>query len=164
VTEKKETVGSASRRLQMQSSNDTAEDLQKGMQESSGEDSYENQVRTCVERGCRTYDSDFYVVVIFKKEKLMQNVIRQYFFPRVSCPTPDWDQTVYFFNRTSCTLEFVWTVPDKNICEYMTSPGFIPGPEEFELCRMVRDFHDGTLLIKSKKLNKESHDSNIIQK
>jgi len=38
---------------------------------------------------------DFYIVVITKKERLMTNVLRNYFLGRLSCPTPDYDPVGY---------------------------------------------------------------------
>jgi len=159
-----ETVGSASLRLQQESCLATAEELQDAMQGGSSSDSFENQVRECVERGCRAFDGDFYVVVILKKERLMQNVMRQYFLPRQSCPTPEWDQVVYFFSKESCSLKFLWTVPDRGICQYLSSPGFIPDVHEMELYRCVCEFNDGTLLALCKKLNKEELQLTLIKK
>ena len=160
----KTTVGAAASKLQEKASEYTAEDLQKAIQESNDEGSFENQVRECVERGCVQFDHDFYVVVLFKKEKIMHNVIRQYFIPRLSCPTPEWDQTVYYFNRSIGEIHLLWSIPDKNICEYMLSPMYIPEVSEFELYKYVQAFNDGSLLKESKKRNKEQKNSNIIEK
>jgi hypothetical protein len=47
---------------------------------------YESNVYGAVERGKAAINGDFFVVVITKRERLMPNVLRNYFLPRKSCP------------------------------------------------------------------------------
>ena len=74
---------------------------------------YEKNVHECIARYKKEFLSDFYVVVLVKKERTMQNVIRHYFIARHSCPTPNYDQAVYKYNATSCVIDFIWVVPSK---------------------------------------------------
>jgi len=55
----------------------------------------------------------FYVCVITKKERLMDNVLRNYFLARSTCPTPQYDQTVYKYHRDSGAIQFLWVLPSK---------------------------------------------------
>jgi len=124
---------------------------------------YEKNVWDCVQRCIKEFPhSDFFVIVVTKKERLMQNVIRNYFFGRQSCPTPEYDQTVYRYTAAG-DLEFLWVVPSKDTCELMRENALMIAPEEKELLRFVLEFYDGTLLKISKKYNKEAALSNIIE-
>ena len=105
---------------------------------------------------------DFYIVVTTKKERLMSNVLRNYFFGRFSCPTPEYDQTVYKYHRKDDQIEFLWVVPCKETCEVMKSDPLGVPQEEKELLKFVLDFEDGSLLRLSKGFNGEKQDGLII--
>ena len=53
---------------------------------------YDKNIWICVADGKKKYDGNFYIVVECKKERLLENVIRNYFFSRLTAPTPIWDQ------------------------------------------------------------------------
>ncbi len=125
---------------------------------------YIKELLACIASGKKTLDSSFYIVVITKKERLMQNVIRNYFFPTLACPTPDWDQTVYYYDKTNERLEYYWTVPDKNTCQYMRGKAYSLPKDQWELLDYVLKFEDGSLLKLAKRLNKEEKDSALLSK
>ena len=85
----------------------------------------------------------------------MNNVIRNYFLTRFSCPTPEWDQAVYKYDTKSDSLDFLWVVPAKDICKNLKDNALNIDPSEKELLNFVLSFEDGTLLQLSKKLNNE---------
>lgn len=116
---------------------------------------YEKNLFECIDRGKQDYPGDFYVVVITKKERIMQNVIRNYFACRQSCPTPEWDQTVYKYHRSEERIEFLWVVPSKETCEVMMQNAHDIAEEERGLLQFVLDYQDGTLYQKAKRLNGE---------
>lgn len=109
------------------------------------EDSFENQVLTAIRRGRDQLSGDFYVVVLFKKERLLQNIVRQYFFPRKSCPTPEYDQVVYKYYRDSEKIEMLWVIPDKQSTIYLPTIRFYLPPEQSDLLRFIDDFNSGKL-------------------
>ena len=117
---------------------------------------WDKNIELAVEQGLKDYMvGDFYVVVSTKKERLLPNVLRNYFFTRFSCPTPEYDQTVYRYHRADDALEFLWVVPSKDTCHHFyNNPLQIEGDER-ELLEYVLSFMDGTLLYKAKKLNGE---------
>ena len=122
---------------------------------------YDRSFAECVDKALVTYQGDFFVVVVSKKERLLANVLRCYFFSRTTCPTPEWDQAVYKYHRLSGP-EFLWVVPSKDTCElFMRSAPYIV-PEEMGLLRFVQQFADGTLMKRAKALNGEMPDSPII--
>jgi hypothetical protein len=86
----------------------------------------------------------------------MQNVLRNYFFPRNSCPTPEWDQAVYFYSRKDEKIDFMWVIPSKDTCKLFKENALLIAPEEKELLQFILEFEDGTLLEKSRLLNGEN--------
>lgn len=102
------------------------------------------------------WTGDFYVEVITKKEKLMQNVLRNYFSARRSCPTPDYNQSVYKFNSSTDDIEYLWTVPDDQTCEMFVQNALKIVPEERQLLGFILDFKNGSLLQLARKLNGEN--------
>lgn len=108
------------------------------------------------------HEGDFYVVILLKKEKLLENVLRNYFLQTISCPTPTWDQTVYKYHKNDDKLEYLWTVPDRETCLTFqeNAPDIVP--EEKWLLRQILEFHDGTLLRLARKLNGENIETGII--
>lgn len=125
---------------------------------------YDKNIFECVDEGKKEIFGDFYVVVITKKEPLMPNVLRSYFTSRKTCPTPDYDQTVYTYIAKDDSLEFMWVLPDKNTCEIMRDRALEIVPEERDLRDFVLSFYDKTLLRLAKKLNGEEDSSNILKK
>ena len=123
---------------------------------------YEKGVAECIAGGLRDFAGDFYVVVVTKKEPLMKNVLRNYFLTRLSCPTPDYDQTVYSYNRSSSSIVFMWVVPSKDSCQLLRDNAATVAKEEWGLLDFVLKFYDGTLFNIAKKLNNELADSNIL--
>lgn len=134
-------------------------ELQRKMQED-----YVKNVVECLERGKKSITGSFYVVVTIKKERLMSNVIRNYFFPRKSCPTPEWDQSVYRYDVKKDDIEFLWIIPSKDTCALFKENILEIAQEERELLNYILMFEDGTLFKLAKRLNNEKDDSIILDK
>ena len=158
MTEQRKTVGAASLEA-AQKSVDTRDpiELQRSMQEN-----YINELIECVNKHRKDYTSNFFIVVITKREKLMRNVLRNYFFPRTSCPTPDYDQAVYRYNSEVDDIEYIWCIPDRETCLTLKENALQVTAEERELLQHIMEFSDGTLYRKAKKLNKEADDSSLL--
>lgn len=124
---------------------------------------YEFEVFKCVEEAKKTHEDSFYVIVITKKEPLMENVIRHYYFARTSCPTPDYDQTVYRYDHIKNVLEFLWVVPSKDTCLLFIENKEKIVPQEWGLLQNILKFKDGTLFKLCKKLNGEQQDSSLLE-
>lgn len=157
---KRDTVGKIALDLQQKTpdTNDPIE-LQREMQKD-----FERNVLECVERGKKLFSGDFFVVVETKKERLFQNVLRNYFIPRETCPTPTYDNAVYHYKKFTDSLEFLWVIPSKDTCElFLNNVLHIPEDQK-ELLNYIIDFANGTLFQKAKKLNKEKADSIFLEK
>lgn len=102
------------------------------------------------------FEKDFYISVLLKKEKLLENVLRNYFVPTIDCPTPFFDQTVYRYNHEKEDVEYLWTIPDEETCLIFMENKNIIVPSERGLLKFVLEYFDGTLLNLCKKLNGET--------
>lgn len=156
----RETVGAKSLELSLKKPETTSPIEQ--MRENNTD--FEKNVQECIEVNSKKYRGDFYAVVLTKKERLMQNVIRNLYLARQSCPTPDYDQVVYRYHSGTGTIEFMWVVPSKDTCELYLANRLRIAANELELLSFIVRFDDGSLLGLSKKLNKEKKDSNIIER
>jgi hypothetical protein len=154
--ERKETVGKLARDLLLKQDNKGPTPTEQ-MREQLVE--FEKNVELCLETHKKVFDGDFYVVVLTKKEKLMQNVIRNYFYGRLSCPTPNYDQVVYHYSRPDDALSLLWVIPDRKTAKYFRDYSSEVNPSQFELLSYVLKFADGTLFRLSKKLNGEKVDT-----
>jgi hypothetical protein len=116
---------------------------------------YEKNMHECVARGKKDIHGDFYIEVITKKEPLMQNVIRNYFGFRHSCPTPNYDHAVYKYTLENDHLEFLWVIPDRQTCQLMIENKIYVPLEEHGLLDYVMRFANGELFTLCKTLNGE---------
>ena len=116
---------------------------------------WEKNLLECIERGKKEFPHDFYIVVDTKKEPKMQNVLRNVFIPRSTCPTPTYDNSVYKYHRSDENLEFLWVLPSKATCIMMKDRALEIPEDQRELLQFVLDDIDGTLLKRCKILNKE---------
>ena len=157
---KKETVGKVAYDLLQKTpeSRDPIE-IQKAMQED-----YINELIKCMDIHKPFLKDNFFIVVITKNEKLMPNVFRNYFSARQSCPTPDYDQSVFMYNRADDCIEYIWTIPSKDACHHLKENALLVAPEERQLLKFILEFADGTLWKLCKKLNNEEEKSPLIVK
>ena len=114
---------------------------------------FENELSLSIANGKSKYSKDFFVVVITKKERLMPNVLRNYFFNRLSCPTPDYDQIVFYWNHSQNVLDFLWVLPAKDICDEMMLNRTNIHPDEYAAYSFIHSFYDGTLMKYAHTLN-----------
>jgi hypothetical protein len=109
---------------------------------------------SCINRDAMV--GDFYIACLLKKEKLLENVLRNYFVPTISCPTPHFDQTVYKYNAAKEDVEFLWVIPDQETCEIFKENKNIIVPEEQHLLAYILDYYNGNLFNMAKRLNGET--------
>ncbi len=133
-------------------------ELQRAMQEE-----YIKNLCDCVEANKNEFFGNFFIIVITKNERLMPNVFRNYFYARQTCPTPDYDQSVFKYNREAESIEFIWVIPSQDASHHLKQNANYVVPEEQDLLRFVLAFADGTLYKLAKKLNGEKDDSIILE-
>lgn len=159
MTEKRtETVGKICHDLMLKDpvSTDPIE-LERAMQED-----YINQLKEAVEVNRKLIHGDFYVVVTTKMEPLMVNAFRNFFEPRHTCPTPQYDQSVYKYFAKEEHLAYMWTVPCKDACIYLKRNAQYVVKEEQQILHFALAFLDGSLDKLAKQLNGEREDSILI--
>ena len=154
----KETVGKVSRDMQLR----TPDSIDPVEIERELHKEYEKNVFECVNNSKKDFPGDFFVIVTLKKEPLMKNVLRNYFHGRSTCPTPDYDQTVYHYHKPDDKLEFLWIVPDKGTCCLLRDHCLEVAEEEKELLGFVLSFYDGSLMRICKSLNGEAAKTPLI--
>lgn len=127
---------------------------------------YEKYFWECFDEGKKVHSPNkpFYIVVLTKKERLMENVLRNYFFHRSSCPTPDYDQSVYVIDPQTELLELLWVLPAKDVCEFMRNNALKIDPSERQLLMYVLGLYDDSLVKKAKQLNGELELSPFLHK
>jgi len=160
MNKKKETVGKISLDLSQKipESRDPIE-IQREMQQD-----YLKELVSCVESNKNSIHGDFFIIVITKNEKLMPNVFRNYFFARNTCPTPDYDQSVFMYRRQLEEIEYIWTIPSRDACIHLKENALLVVPEERNLLDFILQFSDGSLYKLARKLNAEVENPSIIAK
>lgn len=123
---------------------------------------YIDNLIECVESGKKERAEDFFIVVETKREKLLTNVLRNFFYHRHSCPTPNYDQAVYRYNRRDDKVEFLWVLPSQDASWHLLENKHLVVPAEMELLKFVLQMEDGTLGLLSKKLNGEEVESDLL--
>lgn len=136
--------------LQKEQEQITIIDQQRAMQED-----YMKNLLAAVDRGFLQFKDNFFIHVETKKEKLLENVYRNYFIPRKTCPTPNYDQTVFRYNNNKGEIEYIWTIPDRETCHHLKFNAMEVVPEEREILKFVLMFDNGDLFKLCKKLNNE---------
>ena len=107
------------------------------------EENYLLNLELCIEQHRKLFDADFFIVVLQKREKHLQNIFRNYFLARRTCPTPSCDQTVFHFNPKDENLTFLWTVPSDQACQMLMDNQLIVDPSERELLKFVQQYMSG---------------------
>ena len=152
----RETVGKISSDL-LEKAKDNTHSSHEQMQEQLSE--HDKFIHECLATHKKVWPStNFYIVVITKKEPTMPYVIRSYFLGRLSCPTPDYDQVVYMYHHESDFLEVLWVIPSKHTCLFFLRDSFQIAAEEKDLLNYVLDFADGSLFRKAQFMNGELPD------
>lgn len=121
-------------------------------------DYYQNLI-DCALKHRKVFTGRFFIIVATKREPLLTNVIRNYFFARKTCPTPEYEQSVFRYDNIDEKIEYIWTVPDKETVHHLLLNAPFVVPAEQELLQMCKDFVSNKLLRKAKKYNQEKETS-----
>lgn len=124
---------------------------------------YEDNIQQAVKAGISELgtDTDFFIVVLSKKEGVLRNAIRNYFLYRRSCPTPTCEQTVYIYHADSGVVDLLWTIPTQQACSYLYDNRLSIDKSEWELLNYVLLFREGSLDNLARRLNNEIRDQGI---
>lgn len=154
------TVGKASLDLATSTQNEIydRQEIEKEVHKgSNSQKSYEEEIWETIQNGKKddAIQGSFYIVVLLKKERILNNVLRQYFFYRQTCPTPEYDQTVYKYIPEGDKIEYIWTVPDVETCNYLPLHKNSLKEDQLLLLSMIEAFKKGDLEKWAAKLNNE---------
>lgn len=130
-------------------------------QEAMQEDYMKNLIET-IDTAYSKYGDFFFVEVITKNEKLLPNVFRNYFIHRSTCPTPNYDQSVYRYNKALGKIEYLWSIPSRDATHYLVENQHLVHKDERQLLDFCMMFAKGSLFTLMKKLNGEQSDSPIL--
>lgn len=173
--EKKKTVGQIAQRLSSDVTNLVAP-MEVGL---SKQEDYLHNLKWCVHHAMKkvdcydikghdmcknreAYHGNFFVEVLLKKEGKLSNVLRTFFIPRYSCPSPTNDHSVFMYNAKDDNIEYLWTVPDQETCGSFWESRDRIVPRDRPLMQMISDFKNGILLQRCKKLNGETQKAGIL--
>ena len=98
---------------------------------------YDKNINECLDTHKKVFNSDFFLVVLTKNEKTLKNVLRHYYFGRLSCPTPNYDQIVYSYSKENDSLELLWVIPDRKTCQVMIAQKLLIDKDQWELLSAI---------------------------
>lgn len=93
-------------------------------------------------------DKPFYLCVQTRRERLIENVIRNQFYARRTRPAPTYDLALYWYDPKDERIEFVWCIPDKDSVQQIIQDkkdGILP-QDQMQLAEFCEWFLKGTLI------------------
>lgn len=94
----------------------------------------------------RHYEKRYYIYLMYQRDRIIPNLIRQKFIVRRTRPEPIYDTSLFSYDNESSELKYHWTIPDEETCQYLLANESSLSSEERELCVFVKQFADGTLV------------------
>jgi len=103
-----------------------------------------------------SFDGLFYVVVLFKREKLIQKTLKIYYIAKQSCPSPSYEQAVFSFDPKTDELKFLWMIPQKSWVKFMYKNRHLLEVQGDPALPDIVDFVESRLCNRAVIMNKES--------
>lgn len=147
-------IGKIVEKLQKDAIAPTSVDQFRDQSESMTED-YMDNLRLAVTNGKKVFPKNFFVAVLTKHERALKDVFRNYFHPRMTCPTPNYDQALYKYNHKRETIEFIWVIPDQRTCNMLYMNKDKVYGKDLQLLPYVINFIEGKFHAKEKRYNKK---------
>ena len=106
---------------------------------------YPKEIEKCIKNGKKHFDGDFYIQVLFCKDGIIPDARKNIFAAQRTCPKPFFDQAVYKYHQKEDRIEYMWVVPDPDLCElYRYNLGLVPDDEK-DLYENIRKYYSGEL-------------------
>lgn len=105
---------------------------------------FDEQVNICVANGKKHFNGDFYIEVLIKKERLIEDAVMNIFAARRTCPDPFHDQIVYKYIKNGDEIQFLWCIPDRTVCDYYKNILFVVPEDEQDIYEHIVKYYDGT--------------------
>lgn len=116
------------------------------------------------EQGKKETNTNFYILINLRISPLTPEMYEFKREIKLTCPTPNYDQTLFFYNREADRIEYVWSIPDRYTCHYMLYYKDQIPVNEHELLNYVIKFANGDLFEMMKIRNGEKKDSPLLDK
>jgi len=113
-----------------------------------------SDVDIAIKEGMKKYEGSFFVVFtsITTKDNKQQNI----FTVRDTCPQPDYDQAVFFYDRVKQEKELWWTIPIKEVTQFLNKNRTTVSPEHYPILDQVIKFYNREFGDKAFNYNKEN--------
>lgn len=143
MTEERKTVGEIALDLQQDHYQQDVIETQREMQKD-----YLDELFKCAKRHEEIFGTEkpYYVCVQVKRERLLQNVIRSYFYARRTRPIPDYDLSLYYYDPATEDISFVWCIPDRETVEYILENQHLLSYDHEQLVGFCKSFKANTLI------------------
>lgn len=91
--------------------------------------------------------SPYFIKLILRKQRTLptNHIHYQVVAPYFAKPFPEYDTTLFKMDNKNGELQYLWTIPDQETCEYMLANQKDLSAEEQQLLSFVQRFSDGTL-------------------
>jgi hypothetical protein len=117
---------------------------------------YMPKLLNTIDEQCRFTQEDFYIEVLQKQEKLMENTFRPHMMiVHMACPAPNPDQTLFRYNQTAGRVELIWVLPPEWAIAHLLENYKHVHPDEQQLLNYCAMYHRGDLWRLMKKFNGE---------
>lgn len=101
-------------------------------------------------------NKDFFIEIQIKWERVFEDRVYHILpFVRRSCPTPQYDQTVFRYKHKDDLLEYMWTLPDQETYNFYRDNTAAVTPDRYVLLKHVLEDVSGDLLNKVDAINKQ---------
>lgn len=114
-------------------------DMQREMQKSTGK-----ELDDIISRH-RHYEKRYYIQLLYQRDRIIPNLIRQKFIIRKTRPEPIYDTTLFSYDNETSELKHHWTIPDEETCQQLLFNETSLPPEEKQLLEFVKKFCEGKL-------------------
>jgi len=136
----------------------TATELQREIHKgTNSKRSYEEEFWECFEQGMQKYpESKILVINVYrKKERALQNIVRQLFRASRYVGTPQYDHTLYLVRVADRKVVHVWSIPDNATCIWLPLRENDVPEDQLELIQTIKSFQSGALDCEADKLNQK---------
>jgi len=103
-----------------------------------------NDVRE-LQHGMESNNSRYIYVVVLRIFDSLTKTIRNRYFPSDICPTPNFNQAVFEYDRDHGNLDLLYVLPALNTCNYLLANPFYLNANDRQLLTYIYNFRDGTL-------------------
>lgn len=92
------------------------------------------------------WEDPFYICVQARKERLLENVVRNQFYARKTRPLPDFDLTCFSYDPKTEDLKYEWTIPDPDTCLWLLANEDELPEDHQQLIYFIKQFSQGKLI------------------